>query len=110
MATIVIIGAGLAGSLIASRLATRHRVVVIEQSQRNAPVHVIDRGRAAAIDPHVGAGFGGTTALWHNGLIEPEERDYAAWPLAAAELQKYIPAAHAALSGADIARVRDIAT
>ena len=110
MATIVVIGAGLAGSLIATRLASHHRVIVIEQSSRGMPLRVIDRGRPAALDPHVAAGLGGTTAYWHNGLIELEASDYAEWPLPAAELQKYIPAAHAALSGAGIARVRSIAS
>jgi len=86
MATIVIIGSGLAGSLVASRLAARHQVIVIEQSRRNEPLRVVDRGRAAALDPHVAAGLGGTTQYWHNGLIELEESDYAAWPLAAAEV------------------------
>ena len=37
MAAIVIIGAGLAGSLIASKLAERHSITVIEQSSRNRP-------------------------------------------------------------------------
>ena len=109
MASIVIIGAGLAGSLLASRLASRHRVTLIEQSRRSVPLRVIDRGRPAALDPHVAAGLGGTTAYWHNGLIELEASDYAAWPLPATELQRFIPAAHDALSGASITRVRDIA-
>jgi GMC oxidoreductase len=109
MATIVIIGAGLAGSLLASRLAASHRVIVIEQSRASAPLRVIERGRAANLDPHVGMGFGGTTHLWHNGLIELEASDYAAWPLRADELQRHIADAHAALSGASIRRVRDIA-
>jgi len=109
MATIVIIGSGLAGSLVASRLAARHRVIVIEQSRRNEPLRVVDRGRPAALHPHVAAGFGGTTQYWHNGLIELEESDYAAWPLAAAEVQDHLAQAHQALSGADIARVREIA-
>src|SRR5215467_13077878 len=97
MASVVIIGAGLAGSLLASRLAYRHRVTVIEQSRASAPLRVIDRGRAARLDPHVGMGLGGTTHLWHNGLIELEESDYAAWPLSQAELAPHIPDAHAAL-------------
>ena len=109
MATIVIIGAGLAGSLLASRLAARHRVIVIEQSRHGAPLHVLDRGRAARLDPHVGMGLGGTTHLWHNGLIELEDSDYATWPLRRDELAADIEGAHTALSGASIARVRDIA-
>ncbi len=109
MAMIVIIGAGLAGSLLASRLAARHRVIVIEQARKSAPLAVIDRGRAAGLDPHVGMGLGGTTSLWHNGLIELAASDYAAWPLRPADLQTHIAEAHTALSGASIARVRAIA-
>jgi choline dehydrogenase-like flavoprotein len=105
MATIVVIGAGLAGSLIASRLASHHHVVVIEQSQRTMPLRVFDRGRPAVLDPHVAAGLGGTSAYWHNGLIELAASDYAAWPLPAAELDRFVPAAHEALSGATHARV-----
>jgi len=109
MATIVIIGAGLAGSLLARRLAARHRVIVIDQSRASAPLRVVDVGRAAGLDPHVGMGLGGTSHLWHNGLIELEESDYAAWPLPRTELATHLAEAHAALSGAGIARVRSIA-
>ena len=109
MATIVIIGAGLAGSLLASRLAARHRVVVIEQAPRSAPLTIIEHGRRPGLEPHVGMGLGGTTYLWHNGLIELEAGDYANWPLSAADLAPHIAAAHTALSGASLARVREIA-
>jgi len=109
MAAIVIIGAGLAGSLIASKLADRHRITVIEQSRSNRPLRVADRGRPAALDAHAGSGFGGTTYLWHNGLIELDDGDFGTWPLPAAELNKAIPAAHEALSGTSIDLVREIA-
>jgi hypothetical protein len=108
VARIVIIGAGLAGSLIASRLAARHSVTVVDIAARNEPLAVADRGRKAGLANHAGAGPGGSTYLWHNGLIELEETDFSAWPLSAADLGAYIPAAHAALSGADVATVRDI--
>ena len=109
MATIVIIGAGIAGSLLASRLAARHRIIVIEQSRGTAPLRVCDRGRPAGLDPHVGMGLGGTSHLWHNGLIELEESDYAAWPLRREELAAHIADAHMALAGAGIEWVRSIA-
>jgi choline dehydrogenase-like flavoprotein len=109
MATIVIIGAGLAGSLLASRLAARHRVIVIEQSRGTVPLRVLDRGRPAGLDPHVGMGLGGTSSLWHNGLIELEASDYAAWPLRRDDLAAHIANAHMALAGAGIERVRTIA-
>jgi hypothetical protein len=106
MAAIVIIGAGLAGSLMASKLAERHHVTVIEQSSRNRPQPIADRSRPAGLDAHVGAGFGGSTYLWHNGLIELEDDDYDTWPLSAAEVRKHVPAAHEALSGTNIDQVR----
>ncbi|HLH87319.1 MAG TPA: GMC oxidoreductase [Xanthobacteraceae bacterium] len=109
MGTIVVIGAGLAGSLLASRLAGRHRVIVIEQAPHSAPLRIIERGRRPGLEPHVGMGFGGTTHLWHNGLIELEDGDYAGWPLAASELAPHIADAHAALSGASLTQVREIA-
>jgi choline dehydrogenase-like flavoprotein len=114
MATVVVIGAGLAGSLLASRLAaTRaghdgHRVIVIEQSSRNIPIRITDRGRPASLDTHAGAGFGGTSHFWHNGLIELEADDYARWPLPARDLQRHLPAAHEALSGAGLDLVKEI--
>ena len=110
MGTVVIVGAGLASSLAASRLIPHHRVVVIEQTARNRPLAVSDSGRSAMLDPHIGSGPGGTTYLWHNGLIQLEADDYASWPLSAAELKPYLPAAHEALSGASMERVHEIAT
>jgi choline dehydrogenase-like flavoprotein len=109
MARIVIIGAGLAGSLLASRLAARHRVIVIEPSRASTPLRVFDRGRLAVLDPHTAMGLGGTTSLWHNGLIELEAGDYAAWPFGRDALAPHIANAHVALSGSGVERVRDIA-
>jgi choline dehydrogenase-like flavoprotein len=108
MASIVIIGAGLAGSLMASKLAGYHRITVIEQSRRNRPLRVFDRGRPAALEAHAGSGFGGTTYLWHNGLIELEDGDFGAWPLPAAEVRNELAAAHRALSGTPIDLVQEI--
>jgi hypothetical protein len=54
-------------------------------------------------------GLGGTSYLWHNGLIELEASDYVSWPLHRDELAAYIANAHMALAGAGIERVRSIA-
>ncbi|MBI3435293.1 MAG: GMC family oxidoreductase [Proteobacteria bacterium] len=109
MAAIVIIGAGLAGSLLAARLSARHQVTIIERGRRNQPLAIRDRGRSAALAAHAGCGPGGTTALWHNGLIALEDDDYGAWPPAATAVKAHLPAAHVALSGTQLDRVGEAA-
>jgi choline dehydrogenase-like flavoprotein len=108
MAQVVVIGAGLAGSLLASRLAGRHRVTVIERASRNVPLPVVDRGRPAGLDEHAGCGPGGSSYLWHNGLIQLEDEDFSDWPITAADLSPYMEAAHRALSGVAIDSVRQV--
>jgi choline dehydrogenase-like flavoprotein len=108
MAQVVVIGAGLAGSLVASRLAGRHRVTVIERASRNTPLPVLDRGRPAGLDEHAGCGPGGSSYLWHNGLIQLEDEDFSGWPIAAADLAPYLGAAYRALSGVDVESVREV--
>lgn len=108
MAQVVVIGAGLAGSLLASRLAGRHRVTVIERADRNVPLRVVDRGRPAGLAEHAGCGPGGSSHLWHNGLIELENEDFAGWPITAADLAPHMDAAHRALSGVERATAQEI--
>jgi choline dehydrogenase-like flavoprotein len=108
MAQVVVIGAGLAGSLVASCLAGRHRVTVIERASRNTPLPVVDRGRPAGLDEHAGCGPGGSSYLWHNGLIQLEDEDFSGWPIAAADLSRHLDPAHRALSGVAIESVRRV--
>lgn len=69
---LVVIGAGLTGSLIAARLRDRFRVTVIEQGRRPRPLTGEISCTAAGVNTTInrGSGLGGTTNYWHNALIE----------------------------------------
>lgn len=100
---VVIVGAGLGGCFVAHGLADTHDVTVIElgsNSVAGLQARVRDLGAPAIVDPHVGAGLGGTSALWHNGLIEIEEQIFAErWPFPKSELQPYYVEAYPFLGG-----------
>ncbi|MGM9479730.1 GMC oxidoreductase [Roseateles sp. NT4] len=105
----VIVGAGLGGCVLAHALLDSHEVVIIERGReaddRRFPVR--DAGVPAGTDPHVGAGLGGTTQLWHNGLIEIDEEIFAAhWPFPKATLDGWYEQAFALLAGVEITPVR----
>jgi GMC oxidoreductase len=99
---VVIVGSGLGGAFAAHGLAGSHDVTVVEL---DAPVEewqrrVVDVGAPAQLDPHVGAGLGGTTALWHNGLIEIDEDVFATrWPFPKSELLPFYAEAFKLLCG-----------
>lgn len=99
---IVIIGAGLGGSMLASALANTHEVVVIERgaSVVDHRFPLVDIATPARLDPHFGSGLGGSTQLWHNGLIEIDEEIFDQhWPIKKAELADYYRQAFFQLSG-----------
>lgn len=98
---VIIVGAGLAGSILAAELARAFDVTVIELAQHNGnlAVPLTDVSRPAGLSPHVGSGPGGTSALWNNGLIELEDDDYASWPISRQELCPYVTKAYPLLSG-----------
>ena len=59
-----------------------------------------DLGDPAIITPHIAAGLGGTSALWHNGLIEVEEEIFGQdWPFPKAELAPFYVEAFPLLAG-----------
>ena len=74
---LVIIGAGLCGSVLAMRLRNAFDVTVVEQSQRHTPlfddIDCPSGGVTTTINR--GAGLGGTTNYWHNALIELDQDD-----------------------------------
>jgi len=74
---VVIIGAGLCGSVLAMRLRNAFDVTVIEQSRRKRPllddIDCPTGGVTSTINR--GAGLGGTTSYWHNALIELDQDD-----------------------------------
>jgi flavin-dependent dehydrogenase len=67
---IVIVGAGLAGCVLAARLADYFKVTIVDLSGQNTALAlpVRDIGAPARVMPHAGSGPGGTTHFWQNGL------------------------------------------
>lgn len=89
---LVIVGAGLGGCTLASAMADVFDVTVVEcgAAASVAPPAVVDEGLPAITDPHVASGLGGTTSLWHNGLIEIDSAVFdRSWPIAKSQLQPY---------------------
>ncbi len=85
---IVIIGAGLGGAFAAHDLTDVADVTVVEMgASADLQARVRDVGAPAQTIPHVGSGLGGTTTLWHNGLIEIDAQVFdEAWPFPKSEL------------------------
>lgn len=107
---IVIVGAGLGGSMLAHALADTHDVTVIERGAAvvDPRFPVVDIGWPARTEPHFGAGPGGSTQLWHNGLIEIDDDTFAScWPIRKAELDPYYERAFRMLSGVPRAQVAE---
>lgn len=74
---IVVIGAGLAGSLLCNELAGRADVTLLEIGRKESihyPKINFDRKKLAAVATFCFGG-GGTTNLWHNGLIPLSQGD-----------------------------------
>lgn len=109
----VIVGAGLGGCMLAHGLLASHDVVIVERgaAAEDPRYPVVDVGLPAVTQPHFGAGLGGSTQLWHNGLIEIDEEIFAAhWPFPKSTLDPYYEQAFALLSGTSLAQVRDAIT
>lgn len=68
---VVIVGAGLAGCVIASQLKDDFEVTLIHSP--NLP-QVTGHGYEHTLNPCIGAGLGGTTRYWHNVLIQIDKR------------------------------------
>lgn len=112
--SLVIVGAGLGGCFLADAMAEKWDVTVIELGTQPNQLQqrVKDVGKAAVTYPLLGAGLGGTTTVWHNGLVEIEEEVFQRkWPFHKAELSKYYAQAFHKLSGVaqlDIINATDI--
>ncbi|MGE4580677.1 MAG: GMC oxidoreductase [Desulfuromonadales bacterium] len=77
MKKIVVIGSGLAGTLLSNELAAEHDVTLLEKGPNNGilyPVIHHDKKRLAEVHTFC-FGEGGTTNLWHNGLIPINPKD-----------------------------------
>ena len=64
--------AGLGGCVLAHALSDTHDITLVERGESvvDPRFPVRDVGLPAVTEPHFGAGLGGSTQLWHNGLIE----------------------------------------
>lgn len=106
----VIVGAGLGGCVLAHALSDTHDITLVERGESvvDPRFPVCDVGLPAVTEPHFGAGLGGSTQLWHNGLIEIDEEIFSAhWPWPKAELDPYYAQAFSLLSGVELPRVRE---
>ncbi len=108
--TVLIVGAGLGGCVVAHALADTHDVTVVELGVlvSDMQARLKDIGVPARLDPHVGAGPGGTTALWHNGLIEVSESVFdECWPFPKSEMAPWYDEAYRLLGGVERFLVED---
>ena len=107
---IVIVGAGLGGCVLAHALRQTHDVTIVERgpSSRDAQPPMIDAGWPAGMEPHIGFGLGGSTQLWHNGLIEIEEEIFDTfWPISKKEIGAFYDEAFQLLSKVPAQSVRN---
>lgn len=74
---LAIIGAGLCGSLLAARLRDQFQVTVIEKGARRRPLFDDVACAEGEVNSSINRaeGLGGTTAFWHNALIEMTDAD-----------------------------------
>lgn len=106
----VIVGAGLGGCMLAHALRESHDITLIERGDaaEDPRFPVRDVGLPAVTEPHFGAGLGGSTQLWHNGLIEIDADVFDAhWPWPKSVLDPYYEKAFPLLSGLPLSRVRE---
>lgn len=99
---LIIVGAGLGGCCLADAIAESWDVTMVELRTSDAKLSqgIVDVGQPAVTHPHVGHGLGGTTAVWHNGLIEVDTEIFDQyWPFPKSELKPYYAAAFSKLSG-----------
>lgn len=106
----VIVGAGLGGCVLAHALSDTHDVTLVERGETvvDPRYPVRDVGLPAVTEPHFGAGLGGSTQLWHNGLIEIDADVFDAhWPWPKSVLDPYYERAFPLLSGLPLSRIRE---
>ncbi len=74
---VIIVGAGLCGSLLAALLRDRYAVTVIEQGQTARPLYGDIACDTGEVNNSINRaeGLGGTTNYWHNALIEMSDSD-----------------------------------
>ena len=106
----MIVGAGLGGCFLADALAQSYDVHMVElasQSPYFLQGRIRDTDTAAVTYPHIGTGLGGTTAFWHNGLIEIDAEVFdRQWPFSKDELDPYYEVAYPKLAGLESHLIR----
>lgn len=103
---VLIVGSGLGGCMLARALCDTHEVLMVEREAATAPA-VRDVGRPALTEPHHATGLGGSTRLWHHGLIEidPEVFDNH-WPFDHQALEPWYRQAFELLAGVSLESIR----
>lgn len=107
---LVIAGAGLGGCFLADALAEDWDITIVELGIGSAQMQkrINDIGLPVVTDPYVGSELGGTTAIWHNGLIEIEDDVFdKKWPFKKSELSEYYKKAFQMLSGVSYGQVNE---
>jgi hypothetical protein len=109
---IVIVGTGMGGCFLASGLSDDlFNITFIELNDMQPLLQdkVIDTERPALTYPHICSGYGGTTKLWHNGLIEINESIFISrWPILKKELLPYYEKAIFLLSGIERSKILEV--
>lgn len=74
---VVIVGAGLCGSILATLLRDDFEVTVVEQGKKKKPLFSDVECTTGELNTSInrGEGLGGTTNYWHNALIELDDDD-----------------------------------
>ncbi|MCA3243863.1 MAG: hypothetical protein INF43_00970, partial [Alphaproteobacteria bacterium] len=80
-------------------------MVELTTAQIAATPPLEERGRPANVAPLRGLGLGGTTRLWHNGLIQLPATAWQHWPFEADVLQPWQTAAYTLLSSTTSAHI-----
>ena len=88
---VVIVGAGLCGSLLSTLLRDEFDVTLIEQSEVARPQFTDLDCDAGEVNTSInrGVGLGGTTNYWHNALIELTANDLRKVGIASGSLEPY---------------------
>jgi len=107
---IIIVGAGLGGCFLAAHLQENFEITMVEVGEIKPLLkdRVIDVERLAVTYPHINSGLGGTTNLWHNGLMEISSDIFnKKWPYNKKTLNRYYEIAFSLLSRNTLAEIEN---
>lgn len=100
-------GAGLGSCVLATKLSSFFDVTIVDRDESLAPQPaVIDVGVSGGDGRQLAFGQGGTTQLWHNGLIQiPEQIFESSWPFGRQQLDAFYRQAFELLGGGEFLRM-----